>query len=402
MLFNSKDSYGAIAKVFHWVMALIILGLVFVGLYMVTLPYTPQKVEIYVLHKSFGFLVLFLVLARLFWRFINIKPSPHDNHKKWEVVLAKLAHVFLYVAMIGMPLSGWLMSSAGEYPVPFFGLTMPDIVSKNPDLAKAMGAAHSVLAYMLIIAIGLHAMGAFKHYFIDRDTTLKRMILGPFVGFQAIALIILLGLFFAGYASFILPKFLKKEMATEVTEAQVSQSSETVSEFEKTGAWEIVSSESKINFTSSIYNKEFTGEFPNFEGEIVFDVDNMNEALVDIKIDLSKIESGDEERDQQMQGTEWFDTATYPVATFHADQFEKLSDNEFTVAGTLTIKDTSLPLKFPFQLDIEEGNGASEATMRAEFTLNRLEYGLGAQQWQSGDSVGLQVDVDVLVKAISK
>ena len=100
---NTKETYGAVAKFFHWATAFIILGLIIVGLYMVRLSYSPYMLEVYALHKSFGLLVLWLVGLRLIWRSLNVKPAPHQNHTLWEKVGAKIAHIFLYIANILCP-----------------------------------------------------------------------------------------------------------------------------------------------------------------------------------------------------------------------------------------------------------------------------------------------------------
>lgn len=173
---NTSDTYGAIAKFFHWSIALLILGLIVVGLYMESLPSSPDKYEIYGLHKSFGLMVLWLAGLRIIWRSFNKQPTPHATHKTWERTLSKIIHFFLYVAMIGMPLTGWLMSSAGGHGVSFFGLDMPALMNKDADFGKLMNNTHRLLSYALIGAVLLHAAGALKHHFIDRDNTLIRMV----------------------------------------------------------------------------------------------------------------------------------------------------------------------------------------------------------------------------------
>jgi len=192
---NTSETYGLIAKAFHWPMAIIMLGLLLLGLYMEGLDPSPDKYELYGLHKSFGLLILWMVGLRLIWRFYTKLPEPHENHQRWERVLAKIAHFLLYVSMIGMPLTGWLMSSAGGHPVGFFGISMPSLMEKNEDFGKLMNETHSILAFTLVGVILLHAAGAMKHHFIDHDNTLKRMMAGPMHKIGPYILIIILGLF---------------------------------------------------------------------------------------------------------------------------------------------------------------------------------------------------------------
>ncbi len=179
MINNDKDTYGSLAKFFHWTIAALILGLILVGFYMVGLERSPLRGDLYSYHKSFGVLVLWLVGLRILWRLYSQQPEPHENHQKWERLLAKVTHIFLYVAMIGMPLSGWLMSSAGGYPVSLFGLEMPSLIGKNPEIGKRMNQIHGILPYILTGAIALHVIGALKHHYMDRDSTLKRMVAFP-------------------------------------------------------------------------------------------------------------------------------------------------------------------------------------------------------------------------------
>lgn len=177
MLKNTADSYGCVSKSLHWIVGLLIIALFVVGLIMGELPNGPDKMNVYALHKSFGIVVLFLAFLRLSWRFSGGVPLPLPNHQAWEKQLAKVTHVALYALMFAIPMTGWVMSSSFGYSVSVFGLfTLPDLVPKNPEFAEQVAEAHEVLAFSVIGLAGLHAAGAFKHHFIDKDSTLKRML----------------------------------------------------------------------------------------------------------------------------------------------------------------------------------------------------------------------------------
>ena len=201
---NTSTEYGMVAKFFHWSMALIIMGLLDLGFYMVSLDGSPFKFELYGWHKSFGALILFMVIARILWKFFNIKPDRLATHKIWERILAKIAHVSLASGMIIMPLSGWMMSSAGGYPVKMFGLELPAIVDKSKLISGWMHDIHEFFGYVLVIAILFHVMGAVKHHFIDRDMILKRMLPVPFSGITPYIVVFIAGLFLTAVAYFIL------------------------------------------------------------------------------------------------------------------------------------------------------------------------------------------------------
>lgn len=399
---NTKDSYGLVAKIFHWPMALIILGLILVGLYMSSIAPSPEKLQMIYYHKSFGILILWLVGLRIIWRAFSTQPAAIENHRSWERLLAKLVHLFLYIAMIGMPLSGWLMSSAGEYPVPFFGLEMPDLVSKDPDLGKLMYNVHEVLAYMLIVVIGLHSLGALKHHFIDKDETLKRMAARPMQRIGPYLIIFILVFFGFGVLKIVSMEQLVPDRQTAIQENITV--SNTASEQQVTAAnqWIIDKEQSVISFQASVYGKKFTGEFSDFDGSIIFNPDDLSSSSADITINVNSVDSDDEERDAQMLGEEWFAIAEYPQARFQTTSFEGKGDGQYLAHGNLTIKGITMPVDLAFGLDImQQDDGPSKAMMSGDLTVNRLDFGLGEGRWEDGNMVGLTVDILIQMAAFS-
>lgn len=174
---NTGEEYGAVAKSFHWLIALLVIIMLGVGLYMSGLDPSPKMFQIYALHKSLGITILFLVILRLLWRLTNGVPIPLPNHKAWEKILAKIIHSLLYLSLLAMPLSGWIMSSAKGFSVSVFNwFTLPDLVKPDDHLAELAVEFHELVAYSLIGMILLHIAGALKHHLIDRDDTLRRML----------------------------------------------------------------------------------------------------------------------------------------------------------------------------------------------------------------------------------
>ena len=172
---DEVQSYNSISKVLHWGVAFLILGLLFVGFYMKGLV-PPFKFEVYGVHKALGMVVLATAVLRIIWKHASKSPKALDTHAKWEKFLSKTIHIVLYILMVAMPLSGWMMSSAGGYPVSFFGLfEFPAIVGENKQIGGIAHQAHTVIAYALIICVGLHIVGALKHHVIDKDLTMTRM-----------------------------------------------------------------------------------------------------------------------------------------------------------------------------------------------------------------------------------
>lgn len=176
-LANTQDSYGAVTKGFHWVIALLIVCLLGIGLYMDFWATKPQRFVLMPWHKSFGICVLALATGRVLWHFYSRPAEFVAGLKDWEMQAARAVHILLYMAMFVMPLSGWLMSSAAGRTTKFFGLfDLPDLIGKDDHLRSLFGATHEVAAWALIILLLGHAGAALKHHFIGRDATLRRML----------------------------------------------------------------------------------------------------------------------------------------------------------------------------------------------------------------------------------
>ena len=178
MALRSDDArWGSAARTFHWLMAILIITLGCVGLYMADLPRSPQKIQIYALHKSIGLTVLALALLRLSWRLFDARPRDVPM-PRWQAAAAHGAHAALYVLMLVLPLSGWLYNSASGYPLQWFGLfNLPSLTGGSDEAIKAMAhALHEYGWWLLVAVITVHAAGALKHHFVDRDGTLARML----------------------------------------------------------------------------------------------------------------------------------------------------------------------------------------------------------------------------------
>lgn len=171
---NSTTCFGIVAILFHWVIAVLIIGLLALGLYMVPLPVSLSKLKYYGWHKEFGLLVLFLAIFRLIWRLSNVNP---ELALPWlEKIAARSMHWAFYVFMFAMPITGWLITSAAGLPASFFGLfTLPNIIAPDEDKLILFEWIHEWLGYALIAAICLHFTAALKHHFINKDDILRRM-----------------------------------------------------------------------------------------------------------------------------------------------------------------------------------------------------------------------------------
>jgi cytochrome b561 len=169
--------YTRTAQVFHWLIALVIPPMMALGLYMEGLPFSPEKLQYYSWHKWAGVTVFFLVLLRLLWRFTH-RPPPLPSHMSAiERFAAQAGHTLLYLLLLAIPLSGWLMSSAKGVPTVWFGLIpLPDLVSRDEALGDLLRAVHQALNLLLVVLVLGHAGAALKHHFINHDDVLKRML----------------------------------------------------------------------------------------------------------------------------------------------------------------------------------------------------------------------------------
>ncbi len=172
--------YPLSSRILHWLMALIILFMLGLGIYMTDFlgKEAPNRMEIYNLHKSLGVMILILIFIRLLNRLAFKAPALPDTMPKVEKTLAHLAHIALYILMIFVPLSGYLMSNSFGYPVNFFSIEMPFLVEKNFDHGKIFSEAHEILAFTLLGLVAIHVLAVIKHRFFDKaeNDVLKRMI----------------------------------------------------------------------------------------------------------------------------------------------------------------------------------------------------------------------------------
>ncbi|QSX78424.1 cytochrome b [Agrilutibacter solisilvae] len=174
---NTADRWGPVSQLFHWLIVIMVLSMGTVGLVMTEMRNSPDKVQLYLLHKSFGLTLLALVTLRLLWRLFAGTPLPVAGTPRWQERIASLTHWGLYALLFAMPLTGWLLNSAAGFPLRWFGLfNLPAIAGKNHGLHELAEDAHELLFWTLIALAVLHAGAAFYHHLFQRDATLTRML----------------------------------------------------------------------------------------------------------------------------------------------------------------------------------------------------------------------------------
>lgn len=331
-------------------------------------------------------------------------PVHVSNHAAWERLLSKVIHALLYTGLLVMPMSGWMMSSAADFPAAFFGYEMPDLIAKDEASARLLRNVHGWGAVILIAALSLHTVGAFKHHFIDKDATLQRMTRANLGLVGGVALTLLVGV------SLLVPSalfFLNQFGPDQVSERSALRKAKTEASVilrEKVEAvpgatataWNIDSSDSHIHFEATQYGVAFQGEFGRFDGHIFFDPKDLKGSKADIVIDITSINTGSTDRDSQALDSDWFDASHFPRARFETGSFDRTGPNLYEATANLTIRDITQIIVMPFTVEFT-GDGQSMKLQSRQLSLNRLAFKVGQGLWATGDTIGVDVAIDISV-----
>ena len=172
---NTTNSYGSVTKFLHWLIFLLVFGMIVGGF---CLGFVPEdyKGVIYNLHKLTGLTILCLMLIRLSWKLVNVKPKLPENTTLWQRRAERAVHDLLYLLIICMPLAGWIgSSSAGKGPhigSLYLGLPIP----KDKQLIDTMFNLHELIAFGIIFLVTIHVAAALYHHFYKKDDVLRRML----------------------------------------------------------------------------------------------------------------------------------------------------------------------------------------------------------------------------------
>jgi cytochrome b561 len=165
---STPTRYGAVAQLFHWVIVALIVTQFVLALTADDLPLGVHKLALLARHKSFGMTILMLASVRLLWRLAHPPPALPADMRPLERIVARGTHAAFYVLLFAMPLTGWMMSSAKNYSVSWFG--------KNERAFELLRTTHDTLAVTLFVISVVHILAALKHHFWNRDDVLLRML----------------------------------------------------------------------------------------------------------------------------------------------------------------------------------------------------------------------------------
>lgn len=172
---DTSEGYGVVSRLFHWLMAVAIVGLFALGWWMVGLDYySPYYNSAPDFHRSLGIVLLIALIVRWIWRATNPKPydadlSPVEQKASYAV------HWGFYVLLLALMVSGYFISTPDGQPINVFGLFQVPSLIQEKGLATTAGNTHRILAYATIALALLHTVAALKHHFIDRSAVLTRM-----------------------------------------------------------------------------------------------------------------------------------------------------------------------------------------------------------------------------------
>jgi cytochrome b561 len=175
---NSANSYGAVAKGFHWLTAALVILAWALGSFDDVLPKGPARAAGLFVHMSAGLTIIAALAARLLWRLADAPPLPEPSALGvWLDRAGRLAHIALYALLAAVPVAGIVLQFARGDALPLFGFTeIPSPWIADRAFARSAKEVHELLANALVILAGLHAAAALLHHWLLKDRTLVRML----------------------------------------------------------------------------------------------------------------------------------------------------------------------------------------------------------------------------------
>ena len=413
----TNHSYNVYVRWLHWIIAFLIIFMIFLGWRLD--DHDSLRLSRVNLHKSVGILILLLSFVRLGVRFMT-KAPPSVPGPKWQTFAAHALHVLFYVAMIGMPLTGWAMVSSSAREIPFFIFHWPHLPVPH-DSHETFEFFHKLGAKILIYGmIPLHVAAALKHQFVDKDEVIEHMVPGlkpkPIVNWRWIVPVgvvlaaVGLGEFLdrgtpqsGGETPAMAPMSAEAPSSEAVDSSSSASSSSTSSSSASSSSssvaaitqWTIDKAASKIAWSTTFQGEAINGGFAGYSAQIAFDPDKLDKSHVKVSIDLASVASGDNDRDGTLKSDQFFNVASFPKAVYEASKFTKTDATHFVAHGKLSLHGVSKPLDLPFSLAIKKDT----ADMSGSIDLDRTAFSVGSGDYAKTDAIPAVVKVAITVKA---
>lgn len=375
---NSGRCYGALAKVFHWLIVVLVFTQFGFGIYGAQLPPGIDKLIVLARHKSIGITIFGLTALRLAWRIYNPPPPLPAHMNAGERLLAHASHSLLYLLLFVLPVTGWLFSSASGISVSWFGVVaLPDLVGANEALADMLWTLHVALAMTLAATVTGHIAAALWHHFVKRDTVLIRMVPGRFTRLERVQEIADPGKKRKKPSPFWLILLLFVPTAALPAYAEPP-------------CWSMLPSQSRLAFTGQQAGAPAHGTFRQFETTFCFDPANATGHLR-VVVDVASLETHNSRRDEVLKGEDFFAVAQYPRAVYEAHDFHRITTGTYVAEGRLTVRGVTRPVPVTFTFDsVKRG---TSATVSGQAVIERLTFGIGQGRWGDTRWVGNEVEI---------
>ncbi|AYV45336.1 cytochrome B [Caulobacter flavus] len=432
--------YSTVAIILHWLIAAALIFQVILGWRADDGPKGAETFALFQLHKSIGITILVLSVARLLWKLTHKSPPAPAGQPTWEKIAAHAVHVGFYVIMIGLPLTGWIIVSTSRINIPtiLFGAIpwphlpgLPELAAGAKDAWNNIGhLGHGLLVKFTYVLLALHLGAVAKHQILDRDEVFGHMAAGARPGLKEPRL----WLAAAGFAAVVAAGYLYTPAKAKAPAAAPEQSAadelalpdETPaaaapaatpagpataapmaaaeatpppadSALKDPVAW-AVQKGSHLDFNLAWADTPIQGKFSRWTADILFSPEALDRSKLTVSIDLASAGTGDGQRDESLQGPDFFNTSANPKATFTATKFRKTAEGRFVADGTLDLRGVKKPLSLPFSLKID----GDTATARGVTTLDRTAFGVGQGEWASTDQIPAKIKVSFALTARKK
>ena len=364
-----RKRYTSIAISLHWLIAILLVGLIAVGKYMNELEESDHlRFELIQWHKSFGILVLLLIVLRIIWRLTHRPPQLSSSLPSWQRFAASATHLILYLLVLVIPLSGWVMVSVsplnlatelfGVIPWPHLSVDAATGfgVSDRETVSELSITAHHYLANGLLILVLLHIGAALRHQFVLKDNLMSRMwVADEHRRNLDLNHAIIPGVLLAAAIGL----FLWEKAATEANEGalNVNQVSGTA----------IVDT---VGFTAIQMGSPINGVFETVSIDLVINDESPSLSSLSATLQTASVNTGNGQIDGTVVTANWFASDQYPVAEFRSTSVEPVTGtSDFLVLGELTIRNNSRKVSFKLLVEGDKASG--------EFLINRGDYAVG-------------------------
>lgn len=410
-----RYSLGAI--LLHWLIAA---ALVFQIVFAESLegPRGPDLFARFQLHKSVGITILLLSVARLAWRYIVPRPAPVPG-PKWAMTLSGLVHFGFYFFMIAAPVTGWIMVSTSKIKVEtlLFGTIPWPHLPVPASWGEPAEFLHHFMPNVAIALLVLHVVGALRHQYLLGTPILARMLpggQGKAIGALVTAAAIMLGGVVLGKVidprgaaapakaaavpveSVAAPAAEPTAVAAEDKPEAEDEAADEETETEPRN-W-VVGKGGSLGFSARWNGEPVDGRFARWTASILFSPEALDASKIDVGIDLGSVDTGDDQRDGTLTGSDFFDTGKFAKATYRASKFKALGGNRYRADGTLTLRGVSKSVPLNFTLDIT----GDKARARGSATIDRTSFGVGQGDYAGTSEIAGPVAVSFDFQATAR